>query len=110
MPRAPRICSQPGCPKPAALDGRCVQHRRPAWAGRTPIDRNAHARWARQVLARDQHTCRKCGKPATEADHIIPRATAPDRALDVSNGQALCTGCHAAKTEAEAAAGRRAAR
>lgn len=71
------------------------------------MDRNAHARWARAVLERDGHICRQCGRPATEADHIINRATAPHLALDPANGQALCTACHRAKTQAEAAAGRR---
>ena len=110
MPRAPRVCSEPGCPKPAALDGRCDQHRRQAWQGRTPLDRNAHAAWRRQVLNRDGHTCRSCGAPATEADHIVNRAARPDLAYDLDNGQALCQPCHRAKTKAEAAAGRAAAR
>ena len=74
------------------------------------MDRAAHARWARQVLTRDGHTCRHCGQPATEADHIVNRAIAPELALDVDNGQALCAGCHRAKTQAEAAAGRAANR
>lgn len=107
MPKAPRVCSQPGCPKPATLDGRCGDHKREAWAGRTPMDRTGHARWARAVLTRDGHTCRHCGAPATEADHIVNRAVAPELALDVANGQALCKSCHQAKTKAEAAAGRR---
>ena len=109
MPRAPRICSQPGCPQPATAYGRCAQHKRPAWQGRTPMDRNAHARWARAVLERDGYTCRRCGAPATEADHIIPRSIAPHLAAEVSNGQALCTSCHRAKTQAEAARARAAA-
>lgn len=106
MPRAPRICGQPGCPKTATAAGRCAEHKPQAWANRTPLDRNAHARWAKAVLTRDGHTCRHCGAPATEADHIIGRAVAPELALDLDNGQALCTPCHRAKTDAEKAAGR----
>ena len=106
MPRAPRVCSQPGCPRPAEQQGRCREHKPEAWQNRTPMDRAAHRRWARAVLARDGHTCRRCGAPATEADHIINRASAPHLAYDLANGQALCTACHRAKTQAEAAAGR----
>lgn len=106
MPRAPRVCTQPGCPAIAGDGGRCPDHKRKAWSGRTPMDRNAHARWAKAVLERDGYTCRHCGRPATEADHIVNRAVAPELALDPANGQALCTSCHQAKTKAEAAAGR----
>lgn len=105
MPRAPRICSQPGCPKTATRDGRCGQHQRPAWQGNRPMTRG-HARWAREVLKRDDYTCRRCGGVATEADHIVNRAVAPHLALDVANGQALCKPCHRAKTQAESRAGR----
>ena len=111
MPRAPRVCSLPGCPKTADSGGRCSEHKPAPWTGTSPIpNRSAHRRWARAVLERDAHTCRRCGAPATEADHIINRAAAPHLALDVNNGQALCRACHRAKTKAEAAAGRRAAR
>jgi len=106
MPRAPRVCAQPGCPRQAVADGRCPEHKRKAWAGRTPTPKG-HARWARDVLARDEYTCRRCGGVATEADHIISRAVAPHLALDPSNGQALCAPCHRAKTHAESRAGRR---
>ena len=110
MPRAARICSQPGCPAKATGYGKCAKHKpvfvNPTpWAGRTPVPKG-HAAWRRQVLARDGHTCRRCGAPATEADHIINRATRPDLATDPDNGQALCRSCHRAKTLAEAAAGR----
>ncbi len=106
MPRAPRICSQPGCPAQATAQGKCAEHRpkrvNPTpWAGRRPVA-PGHARWRKMVMQRDGYTCRKCGEPATEADHIINRAVAPDLALDPDNGQALCKSCHRAKTQAEA--------
>lgn len=110
MARAPRICSQPGCPAQAANRGRCQQHQpkqvNPTpWARSKPVPR-VTARWRKLVLQRDGWRCRKCGEPATEADHIISRAVAPDLVNDPDNGQALCARCHQAKTLAEAAAGR----
>lgn len=100
MPRAPRVCAQPGCPQPAGFDGRCSTHRQPAWVKRADIPRTSNA-WRKAVLERDGHTCRECGQPATEADHIIPRAVAPQRAHDIDNGQALCPSCHAKKTRSD---------
>lgn len=58
----------------------------------------------RQILERDNHTCVRCGAPATIADHIIPRAEGGSD--DVDNGQALCDPCHTVKTKAEQARGR----
>ena len=57
----------------------------------------------KQVLARDEYTCRMCGEPYPEynleADHIIPLAEGgPD---NISNMQTLCCACHNKKTEAE---------
>ena len=105
MPRAARICSQPGCPNTAGQGGRCPAHKRPAWVKNPDIPPTSRA-WRKAVLERDEYTCRKCGRPATEADHIISRALAPQLAHDLNNGQALCTSCHRAKTKAEAAARR----
>lgn len=61
----------------------------------------------RAALNRDQHTCRHCGAPATEVDHIINLAQGGTHHLD--NLQALCTPCHRIKTEQEALQARRAA-
>ena len=111
MARAPRICSTPGCPTQAVAFGKCAEHkpkyRNPEpWARRAGIPRTSSA-WRRAVLERDGHVCRQCGDRATEADHIVSRALAPERAADVDNGQALCSDCHRTKTLAEAAAARR---
>lgn len=57
------------------------------------------------ALARDHNTCRTCGHPATEVDHIINVAQGGTHHPD--NLQALCTPCHRAKTETEALAARR---
>lgn len=37
---------------------------------------------------------RGCGKPVFMVDHIVPVSVAPERALDPSNVQSLCQGCH----------------
>ena len=65
----------------------------------TPAQRHA-------ALARDRHTCRTCGDPATEVDHIINLAQGGTH--DPVNLQALCTPCHRAKTETEALTARKA--
>ena len=51
--------------------------------------------------------CEACAElglvvPATEVDHIIPRAVAPELRYDTSNLQALCKGCHSRKTRQDA--------
>ena len=54
--------------------------------------------WAamrRRVLA-EEPTCRSCGAPATDVDHIIPLANGGTS--DRSNLQALCGPCHWSKT------------
>lgn len=43
---------------------------------------------------------RPCGRPATEADHVVPIADGGAR-LDEANLQPLCKGCHSRKTLAE---------
>jgi 5-methylcytosine-specific restriction endonuclease McrA len=46
------------------------------------------------ALKRDNNTCRKCGKPAKNVHHIIPR----NRSFDdsVENLVTLCKKCHRA--------------
>lgn len=54
--------------------------------------------WARQVLARDNDTCRKCGsKEKVETHHIIPFKECLKNKillLDINNGITLCHLCH----------------
>ena len=52
----------------------------------------------RAVLAR-QPTCRHCGAPASEVDHIVPLRRGGTNAL--SNLQALCRSCHSRKSITE---------
>ena len=108
MAKPRQICSIPGCPCLAVKGGRCNQHQREAWSGRTwsshPWSTPTLKRLRAQVL-REEPTCRQCGRVATAVDHIIPRAWGGSDARN--NLQALCRECHAAKTQREAAEGRR---
>ena len=62
----------------------------------------AWAQRRKQVLL-EEKGCRVCGQPATEVDHIIPRAEGGTE--DRANLQALCHEHHHMKTMAEAARG-----
>ena len=54
-----------------------------------------------EVLRRDGWTCRACKRrTATEVDHVVPLHLG-GAALDPNNLQAICRGCHAAKTASE---------
>ncbi len=58
------------------------------------------------ALARDLHLCQPCKRagrvtPATEVDHITPKAQGGTDTLE--NTQAICGPCHRAKTAREAA-------
>ncbi len=58
----------------------------------------------RRVFRRDGYRCRECGKPGRlECDHVIPVHQLPENAdfYDLDNLQALCRGCHIAKTRRE---------
>ena len=62
-------------------------------------------RWARvreRVLERDGHRCRSCSRSSwpLEVDHV-QRIASGGSAWDEANLQALCGGCHAAKTRGE---------
>jgi hypothetical protein len=70
-------------------------------------DRPGWADLRRQVMARDQMTCRLCKSPVTpetcEVDHIIPyhRYKRPVDANRLRNLWTLCITCHRIKTESE---------
>lgn len=59
-----------------------------------------HAAWSRTVLASSGGSCQRCGATSAKlyADHIEEIKDNPARALDVTNGQALCASCHGLKT------------
>lgn len=104
MPRAPSICSTPGCPLPAP----CPTHPARGRDTRPPASaRGYDHRWAERSRAflADHTQCCRCPAPSAEADHIIPRwvlvlvgAIDPD---DASHLQPLCKSCHSKKTRIE---------
>ena len=57
----------------------------------------------REVLERDGYRCRVCGKAGRlEVDHVVRMEDSPGiDPYDVSNLQAICRGCHIAKTADE---------
>ena len=65
------------------------------------LDRRRQAAWRKRILTAAGHRCQQCGKAGRlEADHVTPLhlGGAP---YDDGNGQALCVGCHIAKTAGE---------
>lgn len=80
-----------------------------AWHKGSRHERGYGAAWVKtraRVLTRDHYLCQPCldkkrPTPATEVDHINPKAKGGTD--DDDNLQAICTPCHKAKTEAEAA-------
>jgi len=64
----------------------------------TTAERGYGATWAAlsaAVLERDGHTCRYCGRPATTADHVIPKAKGGTD--EMSNLVAACRSCNSGK-------------
>jgi 5-methylcytosine-specific restriction protein A len=98
-----RVCAQPGCPT-LTPTGYCPTHTRTPWTGsdrRKRLPKNWE-RIRRYILHRDNHTCRHCGHPANQVDHITPGDNHnPD------NLQALCGPCHNRKTSTEATEARK---
>lgn len=102
MPASPQgRCTRQGRTAKTVKDGRCTDHQRPAW--HTP---SAHTRltdptaWRQaraRALDRDHHRCVRCGRPATEVDHIWEIADGGSL-YDLANLQSLCHDCHHAKT------------
>jgi len=106
--RAGRPCAQPGCTR-IVRDGRyCDDHRRQnqqeqdAKRG-TASQRGYGAQWrrVRKRFLRQHPLCAACGHlgfttPATDVDHILPRALGGTD--EESNLQALCHRHHSAKT------------
>ena len=82
-----RACRHPRCPNYQP----CPRHPIKAFAGTGPMPPGWSALRA-ACLARDGYRCVLCGAPATDADHIVPRAQGgPD---ELANLRALCHPCH----------------
>jgi 5-methylcytosine-specific restriction protein A len=65
----------------------------------SPSQRGYGSDWQRvrlEVLERDGHACHWCGRPATQADHLVPLARGGAR-LDPSNVVASCGHCNATR-------------
>ncbi len=53
------------------------------------------ATWRKEVFARDNYVCVRCGRAGrVHAHHIKPWADFPFLRLDVTNGETLCEQCH----------------
>lgn len=98
-----RPCRVPGCPGWAEHRGYCSDH---ADAERAAFDAargsagargyGAHWRKIRARFLRRHRTCVECGAPATEVDHIRPRAEGGDDSD--ANLRALCKPHHSRRT------------
>ena len=102
MPTRPKgRCTYQGCTAKAVKDGRCAQHQRPAWirpsAHTRQLDPAAWRKARQAALDRDRHRCVRCGRLATEVDHVWEIADGGSL-YDLANLQSLCHDCHAAKT------------
>ncbi len=74
------------------LEVRCMSNE-------TYYKRKRHLEWRKKVLRRDKYLCKECAKygrrtPATHAHHIRSVKEWPELRYVVSNGVALCAGCH----------------
>ena len=71
------------------------------WRDSNPVNRRVWRRVRRLVLDRDGWRCRTCGKAGRlQVDHFKPLSAGGDT-YALENLQALCVGCHVAKTAAE---------
>ena len=112
MPSAAlRPCTHPGgCPRLCKGTSRCPQHKhksRSNWPTTSAQVRGYGHDWRKvraAVMARSGGECQRCGSPASHVDHVIPKHKGGTDEL--FNLQALCSGCHTAKTAAESARAR----
>lgn len=113
MPTLTRLCNAPAC-RGIAVRGSsyCATHRERAQARaaerayvadkqrESAARRGYDAKWRRnRAMFLRHHPICKCGQPATEADHIVPKARGGSDKWD--NLQPLCKPCHSRKTMAE---------
>lgn len=102
MTRPKRLCNHPGCRK-ITEERYCQDHSyvRPPRERDKFLDSTAW-RELRASFAAANPYCQHCYPqklvPAIDIDHILPRRTHPELALEWSNLQALCLACHAKKT------------
>lgn len=70
---------------------------------KSSAERGYDDRWrkARRAYLIQHPICVKCGRPATEVDHIIPHKGDKNLFWNVGNWQSLCHSCHSRKTMTE---------
>lgn len=98
-------CAHPGCPE-LTSSTRCPKHAPPD--RRPPASQRGYGhdwRKRRARYLRRHPNCVACGAPATDVDHIIPRADL-ERTPGVDPDddrwlQSLCHSCHSRKTAAQ---------
>lgn len=65
-----------------------------------------YARWRWHVRERAGGACERCAEQGNHAHHRVQVVYDPDRAVDPTNGEYLCVGCHKKHHKQEAAARR----
>jgi 5-methylcytosine-specific restriction enzyme A len=114
--RSKKPCSCPGCPV-LTSERWCETHAKNKFISRSydqlrgnSTQRGYDSLWKKLrlvALRRDNYLCAHCmkfdGRPiqATDVDHIVPIAEAPERRLDLDNLQCLCKKHHDQKTYEE---------
>jgi len=108
--RPPRACAAPGCPRLVTDTARCPEHEK---ARHRAIDerrgssteRGYGSDWQRfRAWWLSQHPlCVECEREgrvevATDVDHVVSIAEAPERRLDPTNVRSLCHRHHSART------------
>jgi hypothetical protein len=54
-----------------------------------------YVRWKKEVLKRDNYTCRDCGSTKSiDVHHTIPFSQNKELIFDINNGLSLCENCH----------------
>lgn len=106
--RPPRLCA---CGHRVAAGLRCPCEQKRDAERKARFDKGRPSASARGLGAdwrrlRAEHLkahpfCVRCGAPAREVDHVIPRSVAPERRLDPTNLQGLCTPCHSGAKQRE---------
>jgi len=108
MPRAPKICCEPKCPRICTPgQSRCALHKLKQPYKRTNPQRSSstdHKARRARVLERDGYQCQIryvgiCTGTATHMDHIVPLSKGG--ADTDANSQSACAPCHKRKTSVE---------
>jgi len=110
MPKSPKgPCTGLGgaCPNRAVSFGRCEDHRRKGDPKAREFYTSRQWRVLSQIVRREEPVCRgypvgPCGKPTTEADHILSIRDGGAK-LDRANVTAWCGDCDRRKTAADRA-------